>query len=124
MNSPSWIIGLMFIFIMLTIVGNVIEKADILTDIQVAQINTMSTVQTVNTKDPDTGVATTFGNLGYGVIEAVVKAITSDFSWLYDIDEDGNKTPNQYFWIWVVIYYPIMIGVIFMLVLTIIFRKY
>jgi hypothetical protein len=110
---------MLFLWIILTIVGNVIEKADILTDIQVSQISTMSTVETVNTKDPDTGAASTYGNLNYGVIEAVVKAIWSDYAWLHN--DDG--TPNQYYWIWVLLYYPIMIGVLFMLVITILFRK-
>ena len=123
MSTPSWIIGLLFLFIILTIIGNVIEKADIMTDIQVAKLTTMYTVETVNTKDPDTGAASTYGNLNYGIVEAIVKAIRSDFAWMYDVDAGGNKTPNQYFWIWIVLYYPIMIGVLFMLVITILFRK-
>jgi hypothetical protein len=141
MSTPSWIIGLMLIFILMTVIGNVIEKANILTNIQMTQIRTASKMETVNTKDVDTGAAATYGNLNYGVLEAVVKALTSDFAWLYKIDKTKtavtcvaaggrwNSTssvcmmPSQYYWIWILIYYPILVGVLFMLTLSILFRN-
>ena len=55
-NTPAWFIGLITLWILLTFIGNVIEKQDILTSTQVMQIQTMSKAETVTTKDPNTGV--------------------------------------------------------------------
>jgi hypothetical protein len=119
-NTPAWFIGLITLWILLTFIGNVIEKQDILTSTQVMQIQTMSKAETVTTKDPDTGAASTFGNLNYGIVEGLWKALVCDFTWMYDVDPVTHvKTPNDYFWIWAGLYYGVMVGIAVGLVLTI-----
>lgn len=118
-SSPSWFIGVIFLWLILTVVGNIIEKVDILTDVQVLQIQQTNQAETVTTKDPNTGAASTFGNLNYGIVEGLWKALVCDFTWMYDVDASGNKTPNEYFWIWAVLYYGIMVGIGIGFILTI-----
>lgn len=118
-NSPSWFIGILMLWLILTVVGNIIEKVDILTDIQVLRIQQTAQAETVTTKDPNTGAASTFGNLNYGIVEGLWKALVCDFTWMYDVDASGNKTPNEYFWIWAVLYYGVMAGIAIGFILTI-----
>lgn len=118
-NSPSWFVGIIFLWLMLTVIGNIIEKQDILTSTQMAQIRTETQAETVTTKDPNTGAASTFGNVNYGIVEALWKSLTCDYSWLYKINADGTKTPNDWYWIWVILYYGISAGIVIGLILTI-----
>lgn len=115
-NSPSWLIGICFLWLILTVVGNIIEKVDILTDIQVLRIQQTAQAETVTTKDPNTGAASTFGNLNYGIVEGLWKSLVCDFTWMYESD---GVTRNQYFWIWAVLYYGIMAGIAVGFILTI-----
>jgi hypothetical protein len=134
LGTPRWLIGTIFIFILLTIIGNIIEYADVLTATQVAELQTMTNINISEAADPTVGGVLTYGGAPKNVIDAVMKAITMDFTWLYDIDRATSQAscaagvlqgwkwnsalsacqkPNQYYWIWVLLWYPIMIALLF-----------
>ena len=114
MSNPRWLIGLLFCFIMLTIIGNIIEGAGTLTTAQVAKIQDMTESQLIEAKDPDTGGIITYGGTPKSMIEAIIAALTMDWAWLYDIDDaTGEQTPNTFWMIWAIVYWPIMIGILF-----------
>lgn len=114
MGNPKVLIGLMFVFVMLTIIGNIVEGAGTLTSAQVAQIQEMTESQLIEAKDPDTGGIVTYGGTPKSMIDAILSAITMDWAWLYDIDDaTGEQTPNAFWMIWAIIYWPIMIGIMF-----------
>ena len=114
MSSPRWLMGMLFAWIMLTIIGNIIEGAGTLTTAQAAQIQEMTESQLIEAKDPDTGGIITYGGTPKSMIEAIISALTMDWAWLYDIDDaTGEQTPNAFWMIWAIIYWPIMIAILF-----------
>jgi len=130
------LIGLLTAFVLLGVIGNIIEGADALTATQVAQMQSMTESQLTESKDPDTGGVVTYGSNPKSVVEAIISAITMDWPWLYDIDKtltedeceatSGYKwngtscqTPNQYYIIWAIIYWPISIAIMFSLIVLI-----
>ena len=117
--SIRWLIGTFFCFLVLTIIGNVIEGADILTGNQVADIKeTMEGSHVSEAADPTVGGVLTYGGVAAVAIQGVVKALTMKYSWLYDVDPvTHEKTPNEYYWIWAVIWWPVVIGMVLMLFL-------
>lgn len=136
LGSPRWLVGTVFIWLLLTIVGNIIEYADVLTSAQVAEIQSMTNVNVSEAQDPTVGGVLTYGGAPKNVIDAVIKAIMMDFTWLYTIDKTKNQMecalvvgskwrasipacqiPNQYYWIWALLWWPIMIGILFELVI-------
>ena len=114
MSNPRWLIGLLMAFILLTIIGNIIEGAGTLTAAQVDKIQQMTESQLIEAKDPDTGGIITYGGTPKSMIEAIISALTMDWAWLYDIDPvTGEQTPNSFWMVWAIIYWPIMIGILF-----------
>ena len=114
-----WVIGLLMAFVLLTLIGNIVEGADALTAAQVAHIQEMSEMEIIEAKDPDTGSSITYGTNPLSVYQAITSAITMDWAWLYDVDEAaGEQTPNEFYIIWAAIYWPIAFGFLFMLFLT------
>lgn len=114
LGNPRWLIGLLCAFVLLTIIGNIIEGADALTAQQVAHIQAMQESGLTEAKDPDTGGVVTYGSTPKAMIDAILSAITMDWPWLYDIDDaTGEQTPNSFYIIWAIIYWPIMIGILF-----------
>lgn len=124
-------------FIILTIVGNIIEGAAVLTNAQVAQIQSMTEINVSEASDPTVGGVLTYGGAPKNMIDTIISAITMDWTWLYEIDKTttqadciagtlsgwrwsstvlpsgGCQKPNEYYWIWAVIWYPIMIALLF-----------
>jgi len=86
MSSPRWLIGLLMVFVLLTIVSNIVEQADMLTAAQVAEVQEMTTQQLTGGKDPDTGGVITAGNNPLTVWQSIWKALTSEYSFWYKID--------------------------------------
>ena len=118
----------------LTIVGNIIEGAAVLTSTQVAQIQAMTEINVSEASDPTVGGVITYGGAPKNVVDTIIKAITMDWTWLYKIDKSmtqvqcaagssqgwkwnstvsGCQKPNEYYWIWAIIWYPIMIALLF-----------
>ena len=118
----------------LTIVGNIIEGAAVLTSTQVAQIQAMSEINVSEAADPTVGGVLTYGGAPKNVVDTIIRAITMDWTWLYEIDKSmtqvqcvagssqgwkwnatvsGCQKPNEYYWIWAIIWYPIMIALLF-----------
>ena len=125
-------IGSIFAFLMLSIVGNIIEQADILTVTQVANIQEMTKMNTSEAADPTVGGVLTYGGAPKNVIDTIVATLTMDWTWLYTIDRGmtsvqcaatvgakwrstipGCQKPNQYYWIWAIIWWPIMVSLLF-----------
>ena len=124
-------------WLILMVVGNVIEGAAVLTSTQVAQIQSMTEINVSEASDPTVGGVLTYGGAPKNVVDTIIKAITMDWTWLYTIDRNmtsadcaagvslgwkWNSTilpagacqrPNQYYWIWAIIWYPIMIALLF-----------
>jgi hypothetical protein len=75
-----------------TLLSNVIEQQDVYTAEQVAQLNAMKNQQVVETKDPTGGVVV-YGINPTTVIDALLKSLTMEYSFLYDIDY--TKTEAQ-----------------------------
>ena len=86
MNSPRWLIGLLMAFAILTITSNIVERADMLTQAQVEDIQDMTTQELISSQDPYTGGTVTSGNNPISVLQAVWKAISSDYSFWYKVD--------------------------------------
>lgn len=116
----------------MTIVGNIIEGAAVLTSSQVAQIQNMTELNVSEASDPTVGGVLTYGGAPKNMVDTVIQAITMDWTWLYTIDKSmtqaqcaavaGSKwrasipacqKPNEYYWIWAIIWYPIMIALLF-----------
>ena len=86
------------------------------------QIQSMTGQQLTEAKDPDTGGSVAFGSNPKSVVEAIYSAVTMDWAWLYDVDPvSGEQTPNSFYIIWAVIYWPIMVAIVFEL-MVLIFR--
>jgi len=114
MGSPRWLIGLLMAFVLLSIVGNIIEGAGVLTASQIGQLQDMTEAELIEAKDPDTGGTVTYGGTPKTMVEMIIDAITMDWAWLYDVDPTtGEQTPNNFYYIWAVLYIPIMIGILF-----------
>ncbi len=135
-GSPRWLIGLLMIWILLCVVGNIIEGADVLTENQVRMVQNMTAQEYIEAKDPDTGGVVTYGSNPYSIFDTIRKAITTDWTWLYDIDTTmtqadcsgggiagigGKKwnadipacqVPNEFMLIWSLIYWPISAGIL------------
>lgn len=130
-SSPKWFIAMVFIWASLSLIGNIIEGADFYTSEQVAMIQSMKEIQTSEASDPTVGGVLSYGGAPKNPLDTFIKAVTADYSWLYNIDTTkteaqclataGNKwnstdsvcmERNQYYWIWFWIYYPIMVGVL------------
>jgi len=122
-------------------VGNIIEGVAVLTSAQVAQIQSMTEINVSEAADPTVGGVITYGGAPKNVVDTIIKAITMDWTWLYTIDRTMTSTdcaagaslgwrwssdvytgaiktgacqrPNQYYWIWAIIWYPIMIALLF-----------
>lgn len=131
-----WVIGMLMIFILLTLIGNIVEGANTLTAMQVAHMQEMTEMGIVEAKDPDTGSTVTYGTSPLSVYEALTSAVTMDWAWLYDLDYGTTETactaaghkwnddisacqiPNEFYIIWSILYWPIMIGFLFILFMT------
>jgi hypothetical protein len=134
MGSPRWLIGTLMAWIILGIVGNIIEGAAIITTTQVAQIQSMTEMNTSEAADPTVGGVLTYGGAPKNMVDSIISAITMDWTWLYEVDKatsqaactagalqgwrwnstvSGCQKPNEYYWIWAIIWYPIMIALLF-----------
>jgi len=114
MGSPRWLIGMLMAWVLLAIVGNIIEGAGVLTENQIGYLQQMTEAELIEAKDPDTGGTVTYGGTPKSMVEMIVDALTMDWAWLYDVDEvTGEQTPNNFWYIWAIIYIPIMIGILF-----------
>jgi hypothetical protein len=129
-GSPRWLIGLLMIWVLLCVVGNIIEGADALTENQVRMIQNMTAQEYIEAKDPNTGGVVTYGSNPFSIFDTIRKAITMDWTWLYDIDTSmaqadcsggGMKwnatipacqVPNDFMLIWAIIYWPITAGIL------------
>lgn len=119
-------------FLLLSVVGNIIEQADILTSVQVANIQAMTEMSTSEAADPTVGGVLTYGGAPKNVIDTIVATLTMDWTWLYTIDKNMTQAqcsatvgakwrstipacqkPNQYYWIWAIIWWPIMVSLLF-----------
>ena len=131
-SSPRWLIGTIMAWIILAIVGNIIEGAAVLTNSQVAQIQTMSEINVSEAADPTVGGVLTYGGAPKNMVDTIIQSLTMDWTWLYTIDKSmtsvqcaavagakwrasipGCQKPNEYYWIWAIIWYPIMIALLF-----------
>ena len=75
-----------------TLLSNVVDQQDTYTTDQVAQINAMQQQQVVETKDPAGGLVV-YGINPATVINGLLKSLTLEYSFLYDIDY--TKTQAQ-----------------------------
>lgn len=125
-GSPRWLIGMLMIWILLCVIGNIIEGADALTETQVRMVQNMTAQEYIEAKDPDTGGVVTYGSNPFSVFDSIRKAMTMDWTWLYDLDytmdeadcsgsgmkwnddEPACQVPNEFWIIWAIIYWPIM----------------
>lgn len=137
-SSPRWFIGFLVLFFFMTLVGNITEGVAIYTNAQVAKMNAMAAIETSQAVDPTVGGELTYGGLTKTALDTFIKAITADYAWLYKIDTTKTqaqclvtagakwnttagtcRVPTVYAWIWYLLYYPIVIGMLLSLALTI-----
>jgi hypothetical protein len=130
LDSPKWFVAILTIFLVLTLVSNIIEGIDYFTESQVADIQGMTEVQTSQASDPTVGGVLSYGGTPKSALDLFLKALYSDYSWLYDIDTTKTEAQcnatsgakwnstdsvcmirNEYYIVWFMIYYPIMAGV-------------
>ncbi|MFA5048959.1 MAG: hypothetical protein WC516_08100 [Patescibacteria group bacterium] len=130
MDSPKWFISCIFIFLVLTLVGNIVEGVSLYTEEQVAMINGMGQIQTSQASDPTVGGVLSYGGTPKSALDYFIKAVTADYSWLYDIDSTKTEAQcataggkwnstdnvcmirNEYYLVWILLYVPIMCGVL------------
>jgi hypothetical protein len=135
LDSPKWFIACIMIWVFLTLIGNIVERVDYFTATQVAQLQGMTEMQTSEAADPTIGGVLIYGSPARNAIDAFLKAITADYSWLYKIDKTKTQSQctaaggkwnstdsvcmlrNDYYIIWVLLYYPIMAGVLLSFIL-------
>ena len=90
MSSPRWLIGIIMAFVLMTIVSNIVEKADIMTASQVAEIQAMSE-HTLSDVKMDTGESFVTASTPLSALEAIWKAISADYSFWYRVDYDTTS---------------------------------
>lgn len=138
MDSPKWFIACIMIWVFMTLIGNIVEGVDYFTDAQVAQLQGMTEVQTTEAADPMIGGVLIYGSPSRNAINAFIKSVTADYSWLYKIDKTmtqfecttaggrWNSTDsvcmlrNDFYIVWVLLYYPIMAGVLITFILMLV----
>ncbi len=123
------------IWVFMTLIGNIVERVDYFTDEQVAQLQGMTEMQTTEAADPTIGGVLIYGSPARNAIDAFIKSVTADYSWLYKIDKTMTESEcttaggkwnstdsvcmlhNDFYIVWLLLYYPIMAGVIITFIL-------
>ena len=125
-------------WIICILLSNVIEGVDAFTSEQIAEINAMHGQQLSESKDPDVGGVITSGINPLTAVNAIWRALTLEYSFLYTVDysktegqcnaisnakwQDATascKIPNIWFLPFAVLMWGPIIGICFYLVLTI-----
>lgn len=91
MSSPRWLIGLVAIWVLLTIISNVVENVEIMTTGQVGELEAMTAQSLVESQDPDTGGVMASGMTPVGALEAIWKALTADYTFWYNVHYDMTE---------------------------------
>lgn len=138
--SPRWFIGLFMLFIINSIVSNILEQQDLLTVGQMSTVQQVSGLQLTEVKDPSVGGVFTSGVATLISWQAVIeKACASDYSFFYDIDTTITQTqcsaisgskwvtaipacqrPNDFMILRYIFYWPLTISVLLFAILTLI----
>ncbi len=119
----------------MTLIGNIVEQVDYFTDAQVEQLQGMTEIKTTEAADPTIGGVLIYGSSARNAIDAFIKAVTADYSWLYRIDKTMTESEcttaggrwnstdsvcmlrNDFYIVWLLLYYPIMAGVVITFIL-------
>lgn len=135
--GPKWLIGIIMLFLVCTLISNVIDKQDVYTAAQVASVQGMRTQQFTEAKEPDLGGVATTGENPFTVIDALWTALKLDYSFLYNVSYTTTQgecatisnarwldsisacqIPNAGWTIWIIIVYGPIAAISFFLALT------
>jgi hypothetical protein len=116
-GSIRWLIGLVTLYILLTILGNTLDQQPQLvtsTEMSIAQSST--NYQSVNTTSPTMSTTGIVGNLLPSTLDGWAKMLSWDYSFWYEYDIAGHKTGDSP---WKIVYYimflPLTAGMIILL---------
>ena len=132
--GPKWILGIIMFFLICTLISNVIEKQEIYTTTQIANVQAMRGQTLTEAKEPDLGGVTTTGMNPLSVLDAIWSAIKLDYSFLYDISYTTSEVdcgaitgakwqtsisacqmPNGWWPLWLILVYGPMVAIAFYL---------
>jgi len=122
------------LFVICTIVSNIIEETSMLTTAQVAELQGMTQQEIVAIQDPDTGGTGTSGSTPLAVWQNIWKALWAEYTFFYDVDytvaegdctgewdSDINacRTPNEWMVVRYVFFWPMTVAMFIVIILTI-----
>lgn len=134
MSSPRWLIGLIMLFVICTIVSNIIEQQAILTTTQVAELQGMTEQEIVSIQDPDTGGTGTSGSTPLSIWQNIWKALWAEYTFFYNVDytvAEGDctgtwdddigacRTPNDWMIVRYIFFWPMTVAMFVEIILTI-----
>ena len=113
--SPRWLIGFTMLFIMLSVLSNVIEQADPLAENEMSVLSNLTAFQRVTGTDIFGVVISGIGALG-STLTGIWQALSFDYSFLKSSATDDNffGVMTRY-----IIFVPCTIGMLFCLALAI-----
>lgn len=91
MSSPRWLFAIVAIWVLLTIISNIIENVGMMTAAQVSELEAMAATTLVESQDPETGGIMASGMTPVGALEAIWKSLTADYSFWYDVHYDMTE---------------------------------
>jgi len=84
--------GIVCIWVLLTVISNIIENVGIMTTAQVDEMESMAAQSLVESQDPETGGVMASGMTPVGALEAIWKSLTADYTFWYDVHYDMTET--------------------------------
>lgn len=120
-TSPRWLLGIVMLYMILTILGNMLDQQTTLLTSEDTSIAGNVTAYAEGATIGQSGTSSAFAGMLPTSIEAWRKMLTWDFSFWYDINPTtGAKTINPIMLIIrCVLFYPLMIVGIIMIIMIV-----
>jgi len=135
--SIRWVVAAVTFFLMCTLISNILEKQQIYTTTQIANLQAMKGQTFTEAKEPDIGGVAVAGENPLGVISAIWQSLKMEYSFLYDIRTGMTEVdctaisnarwnsaattcqiPNVWWPVWLIMIYGPMVGIAFYFALT------
>ena len=119
-GSIRWLIGLMSLYVLLTILGQTLDaKASYIPSNSALYALKDNTTFTIIQTPSTSGAKSESGSLMPGTIDQWWKMLSWEFSFWYEFDDAGNKIGESPLrMIWWIMFFPLTIGMIILLLLT------
>lgn len=118
MISPRWLIGITMFLVMGYVICNFIDGEAILTQNQANTVTNMTSVDFISVTD-STGGETNYVNMALTTLKTIMKALSWDYTFFYDIDpitgEQSNSEMQLVLTFFRMLFFSLTVGILFSL---------